>query len=240
MHRSPRGPLGTLLLLAIVFAGCSGDDSSSPQNTPSGAVDLSSLTVGVPPAMAAAASSNQGAAQAQTYLQLLNSFSIYMRYLQPPKATPTKLMANGVHTWTDGELTITLTVQDVGAEIVWTVTVDGSDGGQTYSDFLLLDGYREKGVNSGNFNLYSPTLTGSPVAYWTWSTDPDGVFTSAHHDLAWSVDVYATVQVSGGGSVAYYANNIVGFSSDWNPDGSGTYTIYDGSGTQVDSGSWSA
>jgi hypothetical protein len=116
-----------------------------------------------------------------------------MRYLQPPKTSPTKLMAGGVHTRTDGELTITLTVQDVGAEIIWTVTVVGSDGGQTYSDFLLLDGYREKGVNSGNFNLYSPTFTGSPVAY--------------------------------------YANNIVGFSSDWNPDGSGT---------QVDSGSWSA
>jgi hypothetical protein len=75
MQRSPKWPLG-ILLLAVMLAGCSGDDSSSPQNTPSAAVDLSSRTVGVPPAMAAAASSNQGAAQAQAYLQLLNSFGI--------------------------------------------------------------------------------------------------------------------------------------------------------------------
>ncbi len=231
-------------LLAVILGGCSSDDSN-PTDSPNGGgatVDLSTVTIDIPPAMASAASANPsgGAAQAQLYLQMLNSFTAFTGFLQPPSAKAAKVAADGVYTWTQGGLSITLTVQDTGSEIYWEVKVNGSDGEQTYADFVLLDGYREKTVNSGMLNLYDPMTENGPATYWSWSTDPDGVFSVNHFGLNSNVHVFATVQVNGSGSVSYYLDNVMRFGSNWNTDGSGEFTIYDASGSMIDTGAWPA
>ncbi len=241
MRTVTRGILALLALALIGLVGCSDDKSTSPDNNNgSGSVDLSSATIAVPPAMAAAAGSNSGAAQAQSYLQLLNSFSSFTAYLQPPASAAAKMTANGVYTWTDGGLTIKLTIQDTGSEIYWDVVLNGTEGQNTYTDFTLLDGYREKTVSSGMLNLYAPDKQNNPVAYWSWSTDPEGVFTSSYFMLSENVVINASVQVSGAGSVAYYVSNKVSFGANWNADGSGTFATYDSNGAETGSGSWPA
>lgn len=240
MRTARNGVLLFLLSLVTMFViGCSDDDNDSPTggNNAGGAVDLSSATIDIPPAMATAASSNTGAAQAQGYLQMLNSFSAYSSFMTAPAAKIAEVN-DGVYTWTSGGLSITMTIVDQGSEITWDVVVNGSDGQTTYENFTLIDGYQEKDGSSGNLSIYAPSYPSAASAFWTWGTSPTGVFTSSYYDNLSGVNVDATVNTDGSGSVYYYAGQTIQFGSTWNTDGSGSYTIYDGSGQQIDSGSW--
>jgi len=242
MRISTKFLLLLLSLTVLVFAGCSGDDDNPTGSNNNGGdgVNLSSVAIDIPAAMAAAAGSNTGAATAQAYLQLLNSFSAYNAFLMPPSSTPAKIAADVVHTWTDGNLTVTLTIQDTGSEIAWEVKVDGNDGEANYSDFVLLDGYQEKDVASGMLSVYEPTKQNNPVAYWSWSTDPEGMFSSTFHDLAGNSMINASVTPAGSGSLTFTDGDVLSFSANWIPSGAGSYQIYDSGGSLVDSGTWPA
>ncbi len=242
MRTSTKFLLLMLSLTILLFAGCSSDDDNptGSNNTGGSGVNLSSVAIDIPAAMTAAAGSNSGAAQAQAHLQMLNSFSTFSAFLMPPSSSPAKIAADVVHTWTDGNLTVTLTIQDTGPEIAWEVMVDGSDGQTNYSNFVLLDGYQEKDLASGMLNLYEPTKQSSPVAYWSWSTDPEGVFSSSFFDLAGNAMINATVTPAGSGSLTFTEGDVLSFSANWIPSGAGSYQVYDSGGSLVDSGTWPA
>lgn len=233
-----------VLLLALLVAGCGGDDESNPTGSNSNPVDLSSAQVDIPAAMSNAAGSNSGAAQAVGLINLANSFSNYDAWWTPPSPgakTGLPYFAAGVDTtisWSQDGVTVTRETNENSIDKTWTVTLNGSDGTHTYNDFVFIDGYALLDGSDGSMSVYDPDSPQNTTLTWTWGIDPSQTFflnlSIAESNGYISIDVPNT----GGGSVTHTINGVNSFSATWQSDGSGSYTIYDSGGTPTDTGTW--
>jgi len=133
-------------------------------------------SVSVPTAMEQ--SENPMAQMAVGFVAMANAFSSYGAYLTPPGG---KAAADGdgppwEYTWSEGGLTITMTITEVGTEYHWDIVLDGTDGTYTYTDWLVIHAEQAQDGSSGLMIVYEPVTT-NILAQWSWSTDLSGVYT---------------------------------------------------------------
>ncbi len=237
-------------LVAFLALGCGSDDDNGNPSGPGGggggtdAIDLSSAQVEIPAAMSNAASGNAGAAQATALITLANSFMTYSSWWTPPALkfhVPTNALgADTTISWSQGDMSIILELNTAGSATTWMVTLNGSDGEQNYENFIYMEGYQMLDGSGGNMSIKDPSDPGSDLLYWEWLVDPDDVFILN----LYSSDDDGTLTVgenpNGSGSVSQTLGTVLSFEANWNSDGSGSYTFYDGQGDPQDTGTWPA
>ncbi len=231
--------VATLSIMLIV--GCSSDDDNptGPGGTTEiGLPNLSELAVDIPAAMQTASSSNAGAANAVTLINLANSFVSYTNWLVPGGVSKIVSTADTTITWNDGNLTVVLTVTEVESMINWSVSLNGSDGQQIFEDFVFIRGSTELDGSSGNMSIFSPQTGSQEIISWSWATMSNGIFHMEFSSALGEIGVLIEVNPDGSGTMSQRAQSVTLFSSSWNADGSGSYTYYDGQGNITDSGSW--
>jgi hypothetical protein len=177
------------------------------------------------------------------------------------------LAAEDTTRWTVGELEVTLAVISASSEtysyVGWDVILNGSDEFNTYSDFLFITGNQTTDVGgvgpvsgSGGEDRWSrgagaASIVGSMIVYdranppydqyqWTWGTDPLGVTIGS---FGWGLltdpeDVGIQFNADGSGFLTYSQDLVVRYRATWQASGSGTWTTYDDSGTQIGTGTW--
>lgn len=233
------------LLLSLLAMGCSSDDGENNATGPGGGggtkqIDLSSATVAVPPAMQTAANGgNAGAAQAVATIQQLNLIASYGMYFTPPARKLAGLASpHEIYSWSVGGLSIILEVNQESSVFTWAVTLNGTDGETTYDNHIFIRGYRENDNASGNMSVYDPADPGSALLFWTWGVNPNNVFAMTLYAYDENAEITSSINPNGSGSVSQSVGGVLSFNATWNSDGSGSYTIYDGSGDPADSGTW--
>ena len=241
--------LKILLILSVFafFTACSDDDGddnpTDPGNGDGSTPDLQVKQITPPQKMQDAANNgNPGAAQAVAYISLANSLPTYADLLEPPEGSGKVSATNAPAeewTWTEGGASMTLTLNETETTYSWTLTIDGTYSGETYSNQVVMEANGSKNGSNGQLYFYSPDAA-SPVLSFDWETLADGtyhlVIESAQGSASTTSELYAysddsgslDINMSGGGS----------WDIDWASDGSGTWAQYDEQGGLVDQGTW--
>lgn len=127
-----------------VLAGCGGGGSSEPTVFPTGrALDTSALTgIGSGETLA-----NQALGEVQTTNDLLSETASYL-----------SASGRAVYTKTIGSVTATLTVTEVSrTKSTFTIVLDGTVGGNTFSHFLWAEGTSETGTKNSKVGTHQLT-----------------------------------------------------------------------------------
>jgi len=222
----------------VLVVGCSNDN-----NTPSGnsgtvqAPSFSIDSVTVPDAMMQ--SSDPMAQMAVSYVMMANAFSAYWTWFAPPTSS------NGppwTYTWTDSNLTVTLTIKEQGNNWVWDIVFDGTGGGYTYNNWLFIHAEQAQDNSSGQLLIYEP-VTDSVAWIWSWDVDSQGVYHLVMISKSDQSKVEVTVNPDESGHLKAYEevaqNYQLIFEANWLADGSGQWWQYDQNGQLIGSGSWS-
>jgi hypothetical protein len=241
----------SLILVMILFmvAACSDDDSpTNPGGTNPGTAPTfdSSVTTYTPPATMQS-SSEQGAINAKGGIAFVNAAPLLATILTPPtKSAGVRGEKAGpwVRTWAinDGgiNVTITLTITEVGDIYRWEYVVNGTDGEMTYVDVLLYAAEKAVDGSGGWIEFYDGP---GEVAVWRWVfASSGGVTTSDMQNLDGSSgDRWELVTSSdGSGSIDYYNGLpwVLEFHASWNAAGVGMWEEYNPDGSVSDSGGW--
>lgn len=235
--------LATCLVVLFSF-GCSSDDSTSSNNgngtgDGTGLPDFSNMVVTIPAAMQSAANTNAGAANAVGLITMANTFSAYAFWMVPGGTQKTvATQAGSPYTWTVGDLTITMTVTEIDSDIHWTVTLDGTDGQETYTNFVLMSGQSESDGSSGSLSLFAPQSGNQEVFSWSWQTSQSGIFSIDYFIPDGGIAVTVEINPDGTGAVIHRVVTNTVYTATWISNGSGAYSYYDAQGTVIDSGTW--
>jgi len=240
-----------LVLITLSFlVGCSsdnGDSSPTDPNTGSGnngnAPEINVEHVVLPQKVQTAANNGDpGAAKAMAYIQIANMLPTYTQMLNPPstanKVSSTSAVA-GDWTWTQDEATFKLSTTETSNTYNWTLTIDGTFGGKTYSNQVVIRASEVKDGSNGDLEFYDPD-SGSPVISFNWENQADGTYyvnlTTTQSSNNVNVEMYFNPDNSG--SVNVFVSGGETWKVHWASDGSGTWIEYDSSGNVHDSGSW--
>lgn len=152
--------------------------------------------------------------------------------------SPTLKDTTFVWSYTYDQLTVTLEAKyDMDGSVEWTVTLNGTDGKNTYNNWTAIKGTTSADGNSGSFEIFKKNSTDIEYRY-SWSIDSSGNKTVIFEDLEDGDKYVAVNNVDGSGSLTEYENGVKSFEVLWNADGSGSWAEYDANGNVVDSGSW--
>ena len=237
-----RGELLILLLGALLLAGCSSSSDKNPTGNNTGSSlgpNLSSVGIQTPTPMQTAATADPtgGAATGVGHLATLNGFKSYASWWTRPTARAAAAL-DTIISWQDGSLSILVQISDAGSVYTWSVILNGSKGGKTYSDFLFIDGFQELGGDIGQMQVYDAATPGSVLEFWTWSKTPEGALNMNYHNLQTDESIFGLGNPDGSGSVSHNVGAGLTFGANWAADGSGNYTIFDGGGGVLSSGTW--
>ena len=240
------GWLMGILILALAIS-CSKDksptESEEPQQVPTFRVD----TVTVPEKMKQ--SQDPKAQLAVAYVEMANVISNFGTYFSPPssgKIVPKiALPQDGppwTYTWTEDNLTITLTISETADRYLWDIVFDGTDGMFTYNNWKFIHAEAMKDGNSGLMIVYWPVTT-NIFMQWEWNIDTQGVYTfvmTFFGDVGGKIEI--TVNPDDSGTLKFYeeVNGTYALTLKvvWQSDGSGQWWTYE-DGTETDSGGWS-
>lgn len=255
MVKSTRAFSMLVALLAVGFWGCSSDDKTGTgpggnNNTTLGP-DFSKVAISIPAPLQAAANANPGggAAIAVSYITQVNAMAAFATYFTPPSVAPGPRPvrrpesfaagANDSVTWTDGQVTVTVVTQIIeGSVTTFSVRLDGSEGGTTYSNFEYISGYFFPDGSEGDFNIYHPSSPTVPITRWAWSRDPSNALIMTYMEFTANTLITIGVNTDGSGSIGYSYSNHVQYAAVWASDGSGSWSFYDNQGNVTDSGTW--
>ena len=231
-----------LTFMLSFFVSCSDDESSNPtkagneDNPPTVNVE----PVAVPQKMQAAANNgNPGATQAMAYIQLANTLPNYAQLLTPPEGAKLSSTSavNGEWTWTEGNASVTLVTNETVTEYEWTVTIDGTYGGKTYNNQIVIEASQLKDGSSGEILFYDPD-SGSPVLTFNWENLSEVYhlnIKSAEEYGNSNVDLYVYTDSSGYIDISTPSNS---WHVEWASDGTGSWIAYDANGSVTNEGSW--
>ncbi len=229
-------------MLVIIVGACSKDDPTGSNGdgngNGTGLPDFTAMAVSVPTEMQNAAGSNPGVANGVALITMANSFVAYSAFMIPVGAPKIAAPNDGSYSWTVGDLTITMTVTTVDSYTNWTVSLNGSDGEQTYEDFILLSGSSQPDGSVGELLLYAPEAGNQEVLSWSWMTGQTGIFSIDYFAFDASSAVTVEVNPDGTGVVINRVQTLSVYSASWNTDGSGSYNYYNSQGDVIDSGTW--
>jgi hypothetical protein len=238
-----------VVAFALALAGCSDDDNptgSGNGGNGDGPPEFTVSQVSVPEAMRQ--SNDPFAILTVSYVNLANSFSNWFGYFTPPasakiaRPAATQDGPPWAYNYTQGGLTVTLTIDVEGDNYTWDVVADGTDGSTTYDNFHWLHGERSMDEKSGSIVAYDPDVTG-PVAEWDWSFSPTDVysFLMTAYDEFENIQIDLTVNPDASGQLESRSGSgneyLPEFTSQWQSSGAGMWQQYS-EGEVVDSGSW--
>ncbi len=241
-----------LSLSLLALTGCSSDED--PTTPGGGSSDAPAFLLGGEQAVnlpAVILNSNDPNAQAIVgVMHQVNVLSGMQGFLAiPDDAVRSQNKDNTwTYTWSLSEgqasLTIVMVVQETADSYIWTLSFNGTDGEDTFENFVIYRAEQAMDASWGTFDFYE--LGGDPedvVFHWDWGTDSLGVFSITMIGGAGegSAKIEFVIQPTDSGSLDVY--EMVGddwqlvLHYDWNGLGSGTYAIYE-DGVLVDSGLW--
>ena len=243
--------LGLLSLSLLALSGCSSDDDPT---TPSGGSDAPTFTLGgdqtVDLPIALEESSDPMAQAIVGMMNQVNALSnMETIFTIPPGAVESQNKdTSWTYTWTTSEgsasLTVVLVVTETDDSYIWALSFNGTDGEETFEDFLIYRAEQAKDDSWGSFVIFGfEGDTEDVVLRWDWNTDSLGVYTmtmvgGSGGDTAKTEFV---VQPTGAGSLDIYemvgGNWQLVLHYDWSVLGTGNYAIYE-DGVLVESGSW--
>jgi hypothetical protein len=186
---------------------------------------------------AATANPGGGASIGVDHLNTLNAFKTYSTWWTRPVARAAAAL-DTTFSWQEGSLNILVQISDAGSVTTWSVVLNGSKDGKTYNEFLFLDGFLEFGGSDGQMQVYDADNPVSIEQYWTWVRTPEGALNMNYFNLKTDVSIFGVGNADGSGSVSHNLGVGVTFGATWAANGSGNYTIYDGSGGVLSSGTW--
>jgi hypothetical protein len=240
-----------VMALAVVgaLAGCS--DNNNPAGPGDGGngdqpPEFTLQQVSVPDAMRQ--SNDPYAIVTVSYVGLANSFSSWFGYFTPPSSakiarpTGTQDGPPWVYTYSQGGVSVTLTIDEEGDHYTWDVVANGNDGETTYDNFHYLHGERAMDESNGSIVLNDPESL-STAAEWEWSLSSSNVysFLMTAYDVTEDLQIDLVANPDQSGQLEYRTgtNNeyVPEFGSQWQSSGAGTWQEYS-DGEVVDSGSW--
>jgi len=230
-----------IIIVSLLFS-CSDDGGSTGPDEPE--PEWQPKTVTVPENMEQ--SQNPMVQMAVGHINTVNGMmNTYSSFFQPQKS----YKDDGPpweYDWTEGDLTIHLTItecEEADYDYEWTVVLDGSDGEYTYDNWTYIYAKTTNDNSSGHVTVYKQ-VTDEVCAVVTWDTDESGVFTMTIEDFYdTQTKIELTSNPDGSGEVDYYeqieGSYVIQFRAEWEADGSGQWWTYDENGNVENSGSWS-
>lgn len=178
-----------------------------------------------------------------------NMMNTYSSFLQPPEKA--KVSSPGsyyekegpwTYSWSENNLTITLTINESEDDYEWTVVLDGTDGEYNYDNWTYIYATTSQNNSNGHIKVYKQ-VTDNVGAEVIWSTDDAGVFNMTieqFYDTQTKSELISNPD--GSGEVNHYeymeGSYVIQFKAEWQTDGSGEWWIYDDNGEVENSGSW--
>ena len=161
------------MITGAVFWYCS--DDSGNGTGPSKSDDPPEFNVEFPTLPEKMQQSNDPhAQQVNTYMMIANSLSnTYLGYFTPPDNAGT---GDRQYSWTEDELTVTLSITESGDMLYWDVRYNGSDGEYTYDNWLAMEAQRNKAGTQSSFMVYEKGHDG-PVATFDYEKDDSDTHT---------------------------------------------------------------
>ncbi|GEM_PF-2172285 len=221
-----------------LFAGCGGDDGGG-SNTPT---EPSFEPIEIPAGLQSAASSNSYAQLALSYLQLVNSFSSYSAYFNPPSKSliPTKMAAaEDTVTWNYEGTSVTYASWSDEEAFYFEIYITN----EVYENCRFILYMEAIDGSGGTYQLFSDCGE-TPVYTWNW-----GIISGEGDDIIQVQllsDSYATqlqVYSDGSGSMSVHYGDLetqTEYIFSWETDGSGSYTYFDDDGDVISAGTWEA
>lgn len=139
-------------------------------------------------------------------------------------------------TWTRNGVTITMEYTENDDEIFRVITISGSDGEQTFTNYKFLESKQKKDKSEGYLKIFDIS-DGSTSINWVWNTTADNVysmnFTSEDGD---KIEVNSNPNKSG--IFSRYENNVLVSKIVWTIAGGGEWWEYDDQGNVTSTGTW--
>ena len=237
--------LGVLIMAG--FVGCS-KNSSPTEPKKKEAPTIAAHQVTIPQKMAQ--SSDPNAQLAVGFISMANGFSNFGSNFAPTSLQKSSSLAASPNddptwfrTWTNAGLTTSVSIYDKGDTYVWEIRLSGTDGENSFSDWLFIHAEQSQDRSSGTMTIYEPVTT-KVSSVFTWGKDAENNYTLtmiANFDAA-AAKVVVLQRPDNSGSLEYSEgsqnNFVVQFTCQWSADGSGSWTSYDDNGKQTGSGSW--
>ncbi|MCK4547569.1 MAG: hypothetical protein KAW17_09030 [Candidatus Eisenbacteria sp.] len=230
------------LLVLSLAVGCGEDDESSTGPGPVQAPEMGIAEITVPDGLQSV--QDPMAQQALQYITAANRFGNWDSFFSPDKKGAGTAFRDGppwTETWTEDDLTITITITEDATKYYWEIVLDGTDGEYDYDEFLFIESWQTKDGKNGEMVIYDPE-TEEEIFKWAWATAADGTYTFEMYDFESGEKVVITIDPDGSGTMSFYSYDgaewILLFSFTWDADGNGSWAEYDEAGTETDSGDW--
>ncbi len=218
-------------LLLILASACKKKDDPTP-DTPAepfkSTLAERQAVVEIPDAFANN-NSNNYAIETRRYIGIANStFGLYQGFLNIPATTTPN--GDGSWTWSDGAgNTVTYTSVLSGNEYKVTMRVKYSTG----LEYKVYDATEAKDGSKGNIRWYDDEGKVALTIEWTYA---NGIFTNTL--VSGSLRIVSTSNDNLSGTIKYYEDGVLLFEGQWQTNGSGDCTSYNGDGSQNETGSW--
>lgn len=233
-----------ITLLLTLFMACSDDNPTGPGGD-SEPPALNIKKVEVPQGIQSAANNgDQGAVQVMGYIQFANLLSNFSAYLTPPESAQKISSVSAVEedwTWTQGDATFKLTLNETTTTYEYTLVVSGTFEGETYNNQTVFEAFTTKDGSSGALDFYEPGIS-QPVLSFNWETSEEGTYHLVMNinqgSNAATAELY--VYADNSGSLDITENSGERWEMQWTANGSsGSWAHYDEQGSLVNEGGWS-
>jgi len=120
----------------------------------------------------------------------------------------------------------------------WTVTIDGSDGKHTYTNWVALQGDAVTEGTSGNWELFEENSS-DKIGDFTWNITnnnrKEGIFTQVDSTI-----IFEVINLPDrSGSLVKRENSIITYEAVWDQTGVGSWITRDLQGNVTATGVWS-
>lgn len=235
-----------MLVASLGFWACSEDNGNGNGTGPDQTEEPPEFQADIPTLPSQITqSSNPKAQELSMFYSMASSLSnTYMGVLFPPGSANDLAEMGGKwkYTWTDGQLTVNLTVEEVDNKYRWEVRYDGTDGETTYDNWLFMVAEQSKDGKSNDITVYEDN-TSNVIMTYSWYVDDSQTH---HYNIESSsyqggIKIIAEIDANSAGWLELYESTDGEFSLmkkfEWDAEGNGTWTVFQ-DGEQVDSGTW--
>jgi len=241
--------LGLLALLLVVFYSCNSEEEVAPEEEdPIAALAFNAQNPPVQLPTAIQNSSNQYAAQVNSFAALANAMAGYSTYFEVPEgaefsttpidAANSRIAADvRVYTWTfnDGTTSISYAYQlseddtDYVYEIFYKFNEDGF--------YKLLEGRESKNeLVEGSLKWFGLDESNAIIYSYTWKEFANGAFNLIFEGF--TQRLVFDIAIDGSGVIEVFEDGVISGKYTWNADGTaGTFTSYT-DGVETDSINW--
>lgn len=124
------------------------------------------------------------AGYAQTMDALFSSLSMVSEFYRSILMQANPDYSNGEWSWTESyaeggeEFSMTLTMSEAPNGYHWEIRVSGDafEDGETYENFLLMDGFESSDQTTGEWNLYQPESGSYPIASYEYQAQSENQY----------------------------------------------------------------